>query len=157
MSSRTCNSIVCRQLLMTTVMTTPLSIIFCVYCMYFRPNCDPSSTGRCLQISGMFKRERGKMHPRMDNVWWVASHASRKKQRAVQISGLGQASPPHRCREDGGWVGGSRAQGADRSWKTWDPHPDPQSLVAKGERVTHSPRGSLCRGHPLTGAGNGDV
>lgn len=91
MSSRTCNSIVCQQLLTAAIMTTPLSIIFCVYCMYFWPNCDPSSTGRCLQISGMFKRERGKMHPRMDNVWWVASHASRKRQRAFQISGLGQA------------------------------------------------------------------
>lgn len=53
----------------------------------------------------------------------------------------------------GGCVGGSRTEVEDRSWKGWDPHSDPHSLVAKGERVTHSPRGSLCRGHPLTGQG----
>lgn len=33
------------------------------------------------------------------------------------------------------------------------PSLSPHSLVAKGERVAHSPCGSLSRGHPLTGQG----
>lgn len=91
----------------------------------------------------MFKREKKKKHLRADGIPWVAPHTLRKKQSGFKVVGL--------CRPLAAEERGPRA-GKGKAEPEWKAAAGGAGMLALTP-TRGWPRGSLSRGHPLTGQG----